>query len=287
MKKIAVVSDDSNFVTIDDKRIPIHSILKTIQGEAINIGKPAILIRVMGCNLTCPWCDVSDSSWRIDKSKTKYLTAEEIIKILEEYGKNIDLLLITGGEPTQYFKNPAWKDITSYWVNKSDTSYIDIETNGTFSHIYARLPELLKIKDSNKKLLVNISPKLYEYSFKNFPSIGSFDDIIDFYKERIGREKRYSWNFRYLFKFVYNPYDKENEYRIKRFIEELEIDNDKVYILPLTPDESKPNFKEKFIDIQLKTLDWCIENGYTFIPRLHIYFYKLFSNKEYEYHKII
>jgi DNA repair photolyase len=70
-------------------------------------------------------------------------------------------------------------------------------------------------------------------------------------------------------------------------IDVLQIPKRRVYILPLTPDENDENFRDKFIDIQRATLNYCIEHGYNFVPRLHIYMYKLFDDKMDEYHKII
>ena len=62
--------------------LPIHSVLKTFQGEGVSIGRPAVLLRVGGCNLNCSFCDVSDSSWKLNKNKIKYLTAREIIELI-------------------------------------------------------------------------------------------------------------------------------------------------------------------------------------------------------------
>ena len=274
--------------------IPVHSILKTFQGEGINIGKPAILLRVMGCNFTCPFCDVSDSSWNMNKNLIKHLDAEQINKLINnDETKHITLLLITGGEPTLYMKNDKylieWRKIINAWINYNEdrinNAVIDIETNGSFEY-YEQLPKLLDIPDSHKRLQVNISPKLFEVSFRKIKNVKNFDDIVGYYKDRLNRRNRNAWKFEYLFKFVLDPYNKKNIERIERLIETLDIPRRRVYILPLTPDVNTEDFNEKFIDIQKKVLNYCIENGFTFIPRLHIYMYHIFDKKYFEYHKI-
>jgi len=275
--------------------IPVHSILKTFQGEGVNIGKPAILLRVMGCNFTCPFCDVSDSSWNMNKNLIKHLDAEQIIKLINnDETKYITLLLITGGEPTLYMNNEKhlfeWRKIIYTWIyyneDRINNAVIDIETNGSFEH-YEQLPKLLDIPDSHKRLQVNISPKLFEVSFRKIKNVKSFDDIVEYYKDRLNRRNRNAWKFEYLFKFVLDPYNKENIKRIEKLIETLDIPRRRVYILPLTPDENTKDFNERFIDIQKKVLNYCIENGFTFIPRLHIYMYHIFDKKYFEHHKIV
>ena len=274
--------------------LPIHSVLKTFQGEGISIGKPAVLLRVGGCNLKCSFCDVSDSSWKLNKNKIKYLTAREIVELINnDETKNITLLLITGGEPTIYMKEPyldIWREVINRWIfyneDRFNNAMIDIETNGTFE-IYENLPSILDIPHSHKRLIVNISPKLNERFFPKSFGISNFEDLLKFYQNRVGKRRRNSWNFNYIFKFVLNPYDEDNIKRIERMIDVLQIPKRRVYILPLTPDENDENFRDKFIDIQRATLNYCIEHGYNFVPRLHIYMYKLFDDKMDEYHKII
>jgi len=282
-----------------EKKLPIHSILRTIQGEGVNTGKPALLIRLAGCNFTCPFCDVSDSSWKLNKSIIKYMTIDELIKFLwekEELIRNIHMLMITGGEPTLYMKDNKqyrWDKLIDFWMSYDTESMrstvIDIETNGSFEY-YERLPAVLGLDNPREILQINISPKLFEDSFKHLKYINSFDDILKYYNDRIGKYNRRMWNFRYIFKFVLNPFNSENKKRIEKIVEYLDIPKKFVYILPLTPIEyeNQPKkFTRELFKIQKETINYCIDNGFTFIPRIHIYLYKIFDHKEYEHDKLL
>jgi hypothetical protein len=276
-------------------RIPVHSILKTFQGEGYNVGKPAVLVRVMGCNYTCPFCDVSDSSWNMNIHMVKYLSAKELVTYINTpETKNITLLMLTGGEPTLYMKEQYHKDfwyqITEKWFQYNDIrrkdGMIDVETNGSYED-YSMLPTFLYLPNPREDLQVSISPKIFESSFRNYKDIKNFDDITKFYADRLNARERRRWNFRYIFKFVLDPDNDENIKRIETLIDVLDIPRRQVFIMPITPNEKLKNFKDVFIDKQLKTLDYCIKNGFSFVPRLHIYIYRIFDNKEYEYHKIL
>ena len=69
---------------------PVVEIFTSIQGEGVNLGKPANFIRLAGCNLKCPWCD---TDWT---KIQEYLTAMDILAKLDP---SVELVVITGGEP--------------------------------------------------------------------------------------------------------------------------------------------------------------------------------------------
>ena len=69
----------------------VQEIFYTIQGEGPFSGRPAIFIRLAGCNLRCHFCDTDF------ESSTQHLTAKEIVNICLLYPAN--LIVITGGEP--------------------------------------------------------------------------------------------------------------------------------------------------------------------------------------------
>lgn len=123
----------------------------TIQGEGPNTGRPAMFVRLGGCNLDCTWCDTPYTwDWtRFDRhQQVQAWSLDRVRSIIER-----DWLLpgdphvvITGGEPLlQAAKvgeliesRPAWT-----W---------EIETNGT-----RPVPPWLP---GNEMVAVNISPKL-------------------------------------------------------------------------------------------------------------------------------
>ena len=77
--------------------LPLMEAFYTIQGEGYYSGTAAYFLRIGGCDVGCHWCDVKDS-W--DANKHPMI---EVSDVLEElYGKSIDTVVITGGEPLMW-----------------------------------------------------------------------------------------------------------------------------------------------------------------------------------------
>ena len=81
-------------------KYPAYEVFKTIQGEGAYAGTPMVLLRLMGCDQKCPWCDAA-GTWHPDyKPKTtQWIDPEEFASAYVEKGTRV---LITGGEPTLY-----------------------------------------------------------------------------------------------------------------------------------------------------------------------------------------
>jgi len=104
----------------DGASLHVHSIFHTIQGEGPLTGKPAIFIRLAGCNLQCPQCDTEYTGERV-----KLLSVEAIIATVRDYHIGPRLVVITGGEPFR-------QNITPLCLALVDEDYmIQVETNGT------------------------------------------------------------------------------------------------------------------------------------------------------------
>lgn len=69
----------------------------TIQGEGYYQGRAAYFVRLGGCDVGCPWCDVKES-W--DASIHPQMSVDEIVDVIVESGAKI--CVITGGEPLMY-----------------------------------------------------------------------------------------------------------------------------------------------------------------------------------------
>ena len=117
---------------------PVKEIFYSIQGEGFYTGRPAVFIRLAGCNLKCSWCDT-------DYSEKMKMTEDEIVAGVDVLCHNeldvaidlIDLIVITGGEPTIHNLEPLLKKL------KTETSaIIAIETNGTNPQVLGKLDEL-------------------------------------------------------------------------------------------------------------------------------------------------
>lgn len=103
----------------DNAILSVVEIFKTIQGEGPNVGKPAVFIRLGGCNLQCPHCDTDYTS----NSHKMYWV--NIINIVMMLAKPPHLIVITGGEPfRQNITNLANKLLYRGFS-------VQIETNGT------------------------------------------------------------------------------------------------------------------------------------------------------------
>ncbi len=80
---------------------PVMEIFHSLQGEGFNTGKPAVFIRLAGCDVGCSWCDVKES-WDADAHPVM-----NVEQILEEAAKfPADNVVVTGGEPAMYDLGP-------------------------------------------------------------------------------------------------------------------------------------------------------------------------------------
>ncbi len=82
---------------IIDGKLPLMEAFYTIQGEGVHAGKAAYFIRLAGCDVGCPWCDVKDS-W--DADIHPQISVSEIVNSASKH--NSKIAVITGGEPLMY-----------------------------------------------------------------------------------------------------------------------------------------------------------------------------------------
>lgn len=109
------------FIPKISEKLPIMEIFYSIQGEGFYSGKPAIFVRLGGCDVGCVWCDVKES-W--NEEDHPFLTIDEIIDELNQYP--CKTLIITGGEPLMY-------DLSDLTLRlKSEGYRLHIETSGAY-----------------------------------------------------------------------------------------------------------------------------------------------------------
>jgi 7-carboxy-7-deazaguanine synthase len=123
-------------------------IFYSVQGEGVNLGKPAVFLRLALCNLACTWCDTKYTwDWQ------QYDPEEQIVELLPEgirrqiLRHHCKYVLVTGGEPMLQQE----KLIPLLHSLKNKAFYIEIETNGTI----VPDPELARLVDH-----WSVSPKL-------------------------------------------------------------------------------------------------------------------------------
>jgi 7-carboxy-7-deazaguanine synthase len=119
--------------------LDVHSVFYTIQGEGPYCGRPAVFIRLAGCNLQCPGCDTdytSNRRWRAFDA-----LAEDAFVLM---GPRARLVVITGGEPFRQNIAPLCQYLIDHFAFD-----VQVETNGTLPPP-KDLPEEVKIVCSPK-----------------------------------------------------------------------------------------------------------------------------------------
>lgn len=101
----------------------------TLQGEGPAAGRTASFLRLMGCNLSCAWCD-SPYTWdasRFDlRAETTHRTPDDLAA---ELAGHPGILVITGGEPLLQQGRPGWARLLELLHGQRRT--VHVETNGT------------------------------------------------------------------------------------------------------------------------------------------------------------
>ena len=80
----------------------------SIQGEGYHQGKAAYFVRLAGCDINCPWCDVKES-W--NSEAYNLLNIDELKENISL--SNAKIVVITGGEPLMYNLEELTKFIQS------------------------------------------------------------------------------------------------------------------------------------------------------------------------------
>lgn len=118
----------------------VKAIWKTLQGEGLFAGRPAVFVRLVGCNMWsgyeytrqrdaertgghCPlWCDTD-----FTKEGSRDYTAYELAAAVAQEGGDVRFCVITGGEPLMQLDAALVKALHKAGF------FISIETNGTMS----------------------------------------------------------------------------------------------------------------------------------------------------------
>lgn len=100
-----------------DGPVLVHSIFYTIQGEGPFAGRPAVFVRLAGCNLQCPACDTEYTGGEL-------LSPEQVIDRVHAMTTQRTLVVISGGEPFR-------QNIGPLVARLSRGFDVQIETNGT------------------------------------------------------------------------------------------------------------------------------------------------------------
>ena len=92
----------------DTGKIQVREIFHTLQGEGPFAGRPAVFVRLSGCNLRCSFCD---TEW--DDVNDEHLDWTVLIeRILAAKPPSTSLVVFTGGEPARWQLDRIFTSLT-------------------------------------------------------------------------------------------------------------------------------------------------------------------------------
>ena len=158
--------------------IKVSEIFTSFQGEGPYIGTPATFLRLYGCNLNCQWCDTDISTYEM-------LSVDDVAEILmtQMEFNNINLLVITGGEPTLQME-----EIKRLIKELPDDIKIQLETNGSIFEYLPEIEYVISPKEDKEKVFENY----YKYDNVFFKFVITCEEDIDeviSIKNKYGYEK--------------------------------------------------------------------------------------------------
>ncbi|MBI1302148.1 MAG: 7-carboxy-7-deazaguanine synthase QueE [Alphaproteobacteria bacterium] len=149
----------------------------TIQGEGALIGQPTVFVRTGGCDYRCTWCDTMHAVDSKFRDTWKPMTAQEIIKKVEELsgGKPI-MITLSGG-------NPAIQPLGSLIELGKRIGYrFTLETQGSVSADWFQQLDILTLSPKPPSSNMEINwPKFEEclLAAKNKPQIALKIPVLD------------------------------------------------------------------------------------------------------------
>lgn len=160
-----------------EKYLLINEIYKSINGEGPLQGYPVVILRLMGCNLRCHYCDTKYAYFEGEK-----VTFKNLLKKIDSF--KVKNVLITGGEP---LCQTSVAEFAKILIQKDFK--VSLETNGTYP-ISDFPKEVVKIVD------VKTPSSGYENYFfeKNLLSL----DEKDCLKFVLSTKKDYIWAKEFL-----------------------------------------------------------------------------------------
>lgn len=149
----------------DDERhlsgetLAVQEIFYTIQGEGPQAGRPAVFIRLAGCNLACSFCDTE-----FESNIHNLLSLDQIIKLVESFPHS-GLVVLTGGEPLRQNVVPLCERLMlrnhSVQIETAGTLWIDGLLPLIVDDRYSGVAEPLQLVCSPKT--PKISPMVAEW----------------------------------------------------------------------------------------------------------------------------
>lgn len=151
-------------------QIDVVSIWKTIQGEGPFAGRPAVFIRLAGCNLACPMCDTDYTSTR--NTQSAFSAADTAASLADELHSK--LIVITGGEPLR-------QDLSLLVMRLIVAGFqVQIETNGSLvdsRYVDINHPGLFTVVSPKTAMLPSIISEVENLTYKYVLEAGFVSEI--------------------------------------------------------------------------------------------------------------
>jgi 7-carboxy-7-deazaguanine synthase len=144
--------------------LDVHSIFSTIQGEGPFCGRPAVFVRLAGCNLQCPGCDTEYTEGRERMTYGDIL--DHVYHQKMATSSNANLIVISGGEP---FRQQIAPFADFLIENNFD---VQVETNGSMQ-IPLELSQMVTVVCSPKTAKLHPSALHRANAFKYVMKAGS------------------------------------------------------------------------------------------------------------------
>ena len=158
-------------------KIKVSEIFTSFQGEGPYVGVPSTFLRLYGCNLNCQWCDTDISTYEM-------LSVDDVAEILmtQMEFNNINLLVITGGEPTLQME-----EIKRLIKEIPEDIKIQLETNGSIFEYLPEIEYVISPKEDKEKVFENY----YKYENVFFKFVITCEEDID---EVISIKNKYGYD---------------------------------------------------------------------------------------------
>ena len=256
-----------------NEQIRVSEIFHSVQGEGNTMGKPAVFLRLTGCNLLCgnpqakglkyksqdeiyasqgenaEWtCDTISVWLKGEKQSTQDLAKHLALKYGKEF-LNGSMLVITGGEPLMQ-QDQIPELVSSLRIHLRKNIRVEIETNGT-------VPPSDSLWWGGPNPIItqfNVSPKLSNSGMSKERRINEF--AMQWFRNMALSDKA-------LFKFVITKED--DLYEMKRdYIKPFDLPVDKIWLMPGCSN------REQFEKVAPLVVEKCKEHGFLFSSRLQI-----------------